>query len=364
MSGKLNYVRLVLILVAALIVLGGGFALLYLLFGKQSSGLAYEQLSITDGDYDVSDNYLTYATDTDLVQVNLNNSRITRTHLESAIGGFGVSSAMTAVYSGSAFQIRNFDALTLSGTIRGVACGSKHCAVLRENTVSGLDSIVIFNASGETVGNSIDYDESSVVSFGFETGNGQELLWVISVNTQATMPVTTVRLYDYNNSGSMSYYPSFYEQSIEKLFFTADSVYLVGTQDIIRYAVGGSKEKYRVGIYGKEVLDSVSTGDHSYFLLMPRGGEDHHTLYVLALAEGDAAASTILTLYSGEEILNAFLQNGGIRIVTATRLLSYSYAGKNTLDIPLDHPACKAVKLDNTRFLLVGDDGCFITSTK
>ena len=253
--------------------------------------------------------------------------------------------------------------MTLNGTIRGVACGESHCAALRTNDINGLDSIVVFNASAQAVGNPIDFAESKVVNFGFETGYDRELLWVICVNTQASLPVTTVRLYDYNNGGAMSYYPSFYEQSIERVYFTEDSVFLIGTEDIVRYNLDSSRERYRVGIYGKEVMDASVYNGTVRFLLKPRGSSNQHTLYTLAMAEADAPNTTMLTVYVGENIVNAFLQNNGIRIVTRTRMISYTYSGKNTpsADIILDYPADVALKLNDSSFLLISGDDCYIT---
>ena len=365
MRPKINFLRLILFGLVALVLSGGLFAVFYLMFRQRDVSLTYEKLGIqANMDYIVSGNYLSYASATDLVQVNINDTKkSTITHLDNgAIDGFGVSSTMTAAYVGSSLQLRNFDTLTLNGTIRGVACGEGHCAALRTNDMNGLDSIVVFNASAEAVGNPIDFSESKVVNFGFETKYGREMLWVICVNTQASLPVTTVRLYDYNNGGTMSYYPSFYEQSIERVYFTEDSVFLVGTEDIIRYSMDSSRERYRVGIYGKEVMDVSASGGTVRFLLKPRGSSNQHTLYTLALAEADAPNTTMLTVYVGENIVNAFLQASGIRIVTRTRMISYTFSGKNSpsADIILSYPADNALKLDESSFLLVSGDDCYI----
>lgn len=365
MKPRINFLRLILFGLVAVVLFGGVFAVLYLMFRQRNASLTYEKLNIEGSmDYNVSGGFLTYASKDKLIQVNISDTKKSIvTNLPTSIDGFGVSSAITAVYAGSNLQLRNFSTLTLTGTIRGVACGQSHCAALRTNDINGLDSIVVFNASAQAVGNPIDFSESKVVNFGFETSYGRELLWVICVNTQASLPVTTVRLYDYNNNGAMSYYPSFYEQSIERIYLTEDSVFLVGTEDIIRYSMDSSRERYRVGIYGKEVMDvSVSNGTVR-FLLKPRGSSDQHTLYTLALAEADAPNTTMLTVYVGEDIVNAFLQNSGIRIVTRTRMISYTYAGKNTpsADIILDYPADVALKLNDTSFLLVSGEDCYIT---
>ena len=367
MKPKINFLRLILFAVVALVLLGGLFAVFYLMFRQRDASLTYEKLGIEANiDYDVSGGYLSYASKTNLIQVNINDTKKSIvTNLPTSIDGFGISSAITAVYAGSNLQLRNFETLTLNGTIRGVACGSSHCAALRTNDLNGLDSIVVFNASAEAVGNPIDFSESKVVNFGFETGYGRELLWVICVNTQASLPVTTVRLYDYSsNSGSMSYYPSFYEQSIERVYFTENSVFLVGTEDIIRYNLDSSRERYRVGIYGKEVLDVAESSGTVRFLLKPRGSNNEHILYTLALAEADAPNTTMLTMYVGENIVNAFLQSSGIRIVTRTRMISYTYSGKNTpsADIELEYPADTALKLNDSSFLLISGDDCYITT--
>ena len=71
----------------------------------------------------------------------------------------------------------------------------------------------------------------------------------------------------------------------------------------------------------------------------------------------------MLTVYVGENIVNAFLQSNGIRIVTRTRMISYTYSGKNSpsADIELEYPADAALKLNDSSFLLVSGDDCYFT---
>ena len=165
MKPKINFLRLILFAVVAIVLFGGMFAVFYLMFRQRDASLTYEKMNIeAHMDYDVSGGYLTYASRTDLIQVNIADTRKSLvTNLPVAIDGFGVSSNITAVYAGSNLQLRNFDTVTLTGTIRGVACGNSHCAALRTNEVNGLDSIVVFTASAETAGNPIDFAESKVV---------------------------------------------------------------------------------------------------------------------------------------------------------------------------------------------------------
>lgn len=360
---KIRFGRLFFALTAILTVIIGIMAALWLLFGQEESVLQYASISLDSGcDYVVNDNYLTYAKGGKLVQVNLANDYIMTSNFEYDVDGYSVSKSMTACYSGSYFFMRGYDnTLTLTGTIRSISSGYTYCAVLKTNA-QGQDSIAIFNASGENVSDSISFSDSKVVSFGFDTDNGRETLWVICVNTEASIPSTTVRLYDFNNGGAMSYYPVFYDQTVEKLAFTEDSVFIIGTQDIIRYARSGSREQYRVSIYGKKVIDFRASDGYMYFLMQPRSEASRHTVHLLALAEADSPTETSMTVYCGENIANAFLQTGGIRIVTPTRYISYSYSGKKTRDVELEHTADSVVKLDNSRFLLTSGDDCYFVT--
>ena len=366
MKPRINIARLLLFGAVALILFGGVFALFYFMFRQRDTSLEYERAAIeANMDYTVSGDYLSYASDQALIQFHVNDvKKSTAIELKAPIDGYGVSNSITAVYSGSTLQLRNFDPLPLNGTIRGVACGRNYCAALRTNEVSGLDSIVVFTAAAQPLESTIDFSESKVVNFGFETSFNRELLWVICVNTQASLPVTTVRLYDFNNGGAMSYYPSFYDQSIEKVFFTEESVFLIGTEDIIRYSLDSSRERYRVGIYGKEVLDMATSATAVRFLLKPRSSGNEHTVYMLSLAEADSPSTTMLSLYSGENIVNAFLQDDGIRIVTRTRLISYTYAGRNSSDLELLYPADQAIELSEKTFLLVSGEDCYLAERK
>ena len=72
----------------------------------------------------------------------------------------------------------------------------------------------------------------------------------------------------------------------------------------------------------------------------------------------------MLTVYVGENIVNAFLQSNGIRIVTRTRMISYTFSGKNTpsADIVLEYPADTALKLSDSSFLLISGEDCYITT--
>lgn len=364
MKSKLKLGRLLIVAIGGIAVLGLVFYVLYLAFGKEEEVLSYAQMPIESGyEYDVSDNYLTYMTEDSVEQVNLKSNSMISIPLHAENIGFSVSSSMTAFYAGSDFLIRGHDYVPLTGTIRSLAAGNKYCAVLMKSRGSGLDSIVIFNASGQLMFEPIDFSDNKVVSFGFDTADGRETLWVICVNIESASPATTVRLYDFNNNGSMSYYPVFYDQFVEQLAFSEDSVFIIGTQHIVRYSRTGSREQYRVGIYGKKVVDYRIGDDYVYFLLQPRNTENaKHVLYVMGLAESDSANETSMTLSCGEDIVNCFLQSGGIRVITPTRYLSYSYSGKLSHEVPLVNKTDTAVKLDSNRFLLVSGNDCYFVT--
>ena len=114
MKPKINFLRLILFALVAVVLFGGIFAVFYLMFRQRNASLTYEKMNIdANMDYDVSGGFLTYASSTDLIQVNISDTKKSMvTNLPTAIDGFGVSSAITVVYAGSNLQLRNFPTLT------------------------------------------------------------------------------------------------------------------------------------------------------------------------------------------------------------------------------------------------------------
>ncbi len=362
---KLRMSRVILIVVAVVVVIAAGASALYLLFGNNDASLTYTELPIDQtASYRTEGGVIAYDTGNTLVEYRVDRNEAVESPLYQGIDGYDLSGTLLAVYKDNIVQVRGQESIALSGDIRSICCGESHVAVLRANTNSGNESIAVLDADGAPVGNALDFSDCRVVSFGFYSDNGKELLWVIGISMQQNMPVTTIKMYDYTTGGSLSYFPAFYDQAIEKLYFTDESIFIVGTQSIIRYSFSGSKEKYRVPIYGLEVIDMYCEEGTAYFLLSARDAMNTQTVHLLTLSESDAATDSILSIHVPETLVGAFLQNGGVRCITSGHLYSYTSAGRSALNIETAYTALSAIKVSDTQFMIETPEGCFLCSVK
>lgn len=362
---KLRMSRVILIVVAVVVVLAAGGSALYLLFGNNEASLTYTLLPIDNtADYRAEGGVIAYATANTLVEYRADKNEAVESPLYQGIDGYDLSATLLAVYKDNIVQVRGQESIALSGDIRSISCGESHVAVLRANTNSGNESIAVLDADGTPVGNALDFSDSRVVNFGFYSDSGKELLWVIGISIAQSMPVTTIKMFDYTTGGSLSYFPAFYDQTIERLYFTEESIFIVGTQSIIRYSFSGSKEKYRVPIYGLEVIDMFCENGSASFLLRSRDELNAQTVHLLTVSEADAAADSMLSIHVPETLVGAFLQNNGVRCITSGHLYSYTSAGKSALDIETAYTALSAIKVTATQFMIETPEGCFLCSVK
>lgn len=362
---QLNMRRVVLACAAALVLLVALGAAMYLAFGKHDSVVTWEQLPLdASQSLHVSNGVVSYATESELIEYHVGADGAVSSKLGALPDDWAIGGNTAVVYSGSSVVIRDGSGFSVTGTVGGVRCTEDYVAVLRTGN-AGNDSIILCDAKTGVTLDTLDYSASKVVSFGFYTDFDRCILWVIDVTTDSAHAVTNVKLYDYNAGGTLTYFAPFYDQTIEKVYITESSVFLIGTQDVVRYAYGGSKEAYRVRIYGNRVTDIAYANGYAYLLLRPRGElYARSTLRLLMVAEGDSALDSIMTLHTPDAIVGAFLQNGGIRILTGSKLYSYSYVGKSLLELELGRTPTAAYELDDTRFLLVADGKCWLCGVK
>jgi hypothetical protein len=148
-------------------------------------------------------------------------------------------------------------------------------------------------------------------------------------------------------------------QLVERLSFTANSLFAVTTDNIIRYNRVGNSEAYRVMIYGWEYCDYSGALASPMFLLKPRGGE-LSSVRIYTVAEGDIPSATITTLQLPEGTLCAFLSAG--RLVAITHDLVYIYSASGVLESStrLARSIDSAEKLTE-RKVLVGAGGEYYT---
>ncbi|MCL2695348.1 MAG: hypothetical protein FWE69_03370 [Clostridiales bacterium] len=355
--------RLLAVGAVAIVAVGLVIALFALLFGTREASLSLRQSPLEPGqDFRINGETITYATSDTFHEFRIGKSGLTTTPLGTAISGYDVNGDNMAVFSGSVLQIRGLDEVTLTGTIHAVRCGSNHVAVLRRNITSGADSIIVFDSAGVASADALDYSDGKVVNFGFYTENGSDLLWAIAVAAQQEQPVFNVKMYDYGNGGMMSYLQPFYDQAIESVFFTQDSIFVAGTQDLVRYTQAGGRERYRVRIFGQRVLDMAESSGGVSFLLQPRHPAFGETLRLLTVAEADYASESMVSLHLPDKVTSAFLQGGSLYAFTQTHLYSFNYAGRRGLVLELPAPPQRVSRVGDSNMLFETEGAVYLAS--
>ena len=263
------------------------------------------------------------------------------------------SSKMSAVYNANSLQIVGKDVpMTFTGTIDTVECGTHHVAVLRKDS-EGSESLLILTEDGEQLDQVLPGD-AFIVDFGFFDVNGEKL-WVEMLSVTAEIPTTTLRLYDLDvkaQTGAIQVQ----SQLISDLYITNNSLFVGGTNQIIRYSHDGYKESYRVTVYGYKILD-YSSATTPTFLMTPRGG-DMHSVKLLKLSDTDSPETTETNLQLPSEGVAGFIMNDHLIVVSKEKMFTYTLAGKLSETAILEYPIERAYKLSDS-MLLLESDGMF-----
>ncbi len=357
---KINITKLVLLLIiAALLLVALGLGV-YALIGDKKQVITSQKLPIdARTDLVIGKGRVSYTTDTELVEYLLDGSGVQRSALGAAVDGYAVSGKTAVVYLDSMVQIRGMSPLQMTGDVRGVRCYDSYVAILRTGA-SGSDSVIVVDTQTGESQDALNFAKNTVTGFGFITEGETIYMWVAATSVEQSTPVCTLQLYDVGNNGALLYFPVFYDQLIEKLYITDNSIFIVGTQDIVRYELGGSRESYRVRIYGNSVVDMTIKDKMAYFLLMPENQSSNSTIRLMMISEGDTSGESTMTIHINEEIVGAFLQEGVIRILSANYLYSYSYKGKAQFTIETDVSCIAAFKVDDSRIIITSENACYI----
>ena len=258
------------------------------------------------------------------------------------------SSTLAVVYTDTALQfVSSKVQRSFNGTILSVECGQKHIAVLWRNS-SDKDSVIILDENGEQV-DQLLADDAYIVNFGFYTSGG-EMLWMQTLSVTATTPVTRVTTYDltkHADSGVMQ----IQDQLIESLYFTTDSIFAVGTNQIIRFTYD-NQEIYREMIYGYKVIDFSSGSGTPTFLLAPREG-DMNAVRLLSLQEADSSGATDTHLQLPGEGVAGYIMNGSLVVLTENNVYTYSLLGKLSSEAKLEYPATEVEKISDSTVLIL-----------
>lgn len=272
---------------------------------------------------------------------------------------------ISALYNSSAVQIVGAPSpIERTGQILNVRCGSKHVVILREDG-NGSTSMQIFDTAGNQK-DEIDIPKGTayIVDFGF-TAAAEDVLWTLTVDTASEIPLSTITTYDLAK-GSTTGVLTVHHQLIESLQFTQNSIFAIGTNDLIRY--NNASEVYRLRVYGWKLLDFSASGASAkpLFLFAPRNASSAlSTVKVYSVAEAEVASDQVMTFQLPENTLSAFLAGGNLVACTGNALYTYAMNGsKSSVELGLTVDGPGAVKLSENRMLLFQGEKLYLASIR
>lgn len=336
--------------VLALVVLGAAALIYQFIFNQQE---ATEEMEITpissSSTYINTGDGLLYQTDGQIHFYHLTDSKKNYTYGTGASDiRMSGSESMTVVFNEAQLQVVGEKTpLTFTGFIREVECGVKHLAVLRQ-AEDGSESVLIITKDGEQI-KDLTFEDQYIVDFGFYTAKN-EMMWIETLNINTGTPSTTISTYDFMQQ-EITGLIHVQNQLVDQIYITPDSMFVVATNQIIRYTHEGNKEIYRMTIYGYKAVDFSNASGTPTFLLTTRGG-DFHTVKIMTLEEGTEASPVETTLQLPTEGVAAFIMGSRLEVVSRISLYTYTLKGKLSATATFQQPVDEAVKLTDTKLLL------------
>ena len=336
--------------VITLAVLGIALVVFQFIFNKQEETVSMDITPIsTASTYINTGDGILYQTDGQIHFYNLTDSKKNYTY---GMGASNIrmsgSETMTVVFNTAQLQVVGEKTpLTFTGEIQEVECGTDHLAVLRK-AEDGQESVLVLNRDGEQI-QELPFSDQSIIDFGFYT-TANEMLWIETLNVTTGSPMTTISTYDLNKQ-EVTGLIHVQNQLVNDIYITSKSMFVVCTNQIIRYIHEGNKEIYRTTIYGYEPVDFSNASGTPTFLLTPRGG-DFHTVRILTLVEDSAPEPVETTLQLPTEGVSTFIMGSKLVVASREQLFTYSLKGKLTATATFEQPIDSAVKLTDSKLLL------------
>lgn len=347
--------------VLALVLIGAALLVYQFIFNKQESTVSMDLTPIsTSSTYINTGDGLLYQTDGQIHFYHLTDSKKNYTYGMSASDNVRMSGSenMTVVFNEAQLQVVGEKApLTFTGTIQEVECGDAHLAVLLQ-AEDGSESVLVITKDGEQVAD-LPFEDQYIVDFGFYSVKN-EMLWIETLNVNTGTPMTTISTYDFVQQ-EITGLMHVQGQLVDQIYITDDSMFVVATNQIIRYTHEGNKEVYRVTIYGYKAVDFSDASGTPTFLLTTRGG-DFHTVKILTLEEGSEADTVETTLQLPTEGVDAFIMNGKLVVVSRENVYTYSLKGKLSSTASFEQAVDEAVKLTDVKLLLSSNGMYYIAN--
>lgn len=240
-------------------------------------------------------------------------------HTLGADADYRVCDAGIAAWQGSKlFLIGKDGDMLYSGSmasdVRSCALSSSYAAV--ETVVNGLNSLQVIEYNGKVI-DTLDMSSLTLLDYGFFSDNN--MLWVMTLNTEGTVPLTQVDTYQPARFQTGSIPDS--TQVVYKVVLDNNELVLIGTNTIDRYSYTGKEASgAQKLVYGWYYMDSkVNSAGQAYLFVPTRELENSISIKDMRVITGQSDYTIhfqlpCMSVYAGS---------------TAAYALSNQYAFKN-----------------------------------
>lgn len=344
--------RLLLLLLALALVAAAAVGVFLLVRERGTFGTLAELPFTADGQWAFTGGGFYYISGDKLCYYDLNDpEKASSLQLSSTDVTLVSSDSITAVYGGAAVHIVGAsEMIDAGGQVLSVSCGKRHIAVMRQGSDESV-AVLVYDASGTLV-DSIESGSALLADCGFGTAGGSDVLWTLSLATSGSIPVSTITTYTYGDSGaSMSGVITLQSQLVEDVYFTAGSIFVAGTNHLLRYDKEITSEAYRLLVYGYRPLDFTAGGTKPLFLFASHAAENPATVQLISCADAELADALTRTVNLPEGTHSCFVIGGRFMAVANKTVYTYNASGTLQSTTELEVPCDEAVKLSDSRIL-------------
>lgn len=268
------------------------------------------------------------------------------------------SSSLIAVYSPSTVNVLDSKGKALFsreflGTIQRVAVSESMVCVFRKTTQSS--DITVLNASGGEL-NTIDMGAQDAVAFGTDDTAG--VLWVLALDTSASVPVT--RLSIYKGGSTISGLITVDTHLVTGALFSGDLVYLLGSTHVLCYDYKGNLVSSQL-VYGWNIEDAAMQSGGKPLLVLTPDRDQNTGYYKYPAARLIAYGDTESILSLPPNCFDIVLGAGRIYCFSSDAVHVFGTGGKREASYPLGRTVDRVGRpFGGTHILAFADKACYL----
>lgn len=269
------------------------------------------------------------------------------------------------LYTESSLQIINSQfPIEFNGSIISAKCGNGVIAVHKRD--GSQDSVRLFDAAGSQI-DEITFTDSALMDYGFYYSGKTCSLYMIATNTNSSSPVTELLTYSVTSSSSTHTGVIVVQNElITDAVFSGSSIFLTGTDNIIRYSADNNTESYRLRCYGMKLLDRSALSSQAVFVMTPNSADENALSYVrlYRASQSSVPEETMNTLQLPRSTVSAFASGDRVYVITQSAIETYRADGRFSDREDLAFPASSACKLDDDRLLIASGEDMYLLTFK